>query len=74
MQEGTLDLLRNNKLGGGDDEDQKTKTKTKTSRQEVKKAKSSASTSAYDARKDKHAKRPPPLDDGDESDGGFFEM
>lgn len=83
MQDGTLDLLRNGKLGGDETEEQGKKTKktekTATGKQDVKKSKSSA----FDVRKDKHAKRdiavrrdkaPPPLHDGDESDGGFFEM
>lgn len=84
MQEGTLDRLRNGKLGSSEDQaSTKTEKRTEKSRQDVKKSTSrTTSKSDHDIKKDKHAKRDstmrrnkaPSPDDGDESDGGFFEM
>ena len=84
MQEGTLDRLRNGKLGSSEDQaSTKTEKRTEKSRQDVKKSTSrTTSKSDHDIKKDKHAKRDstmrrnkaPSPDDGDESDGWFFEM
>lgn len=80
MQDGTLDLLREGQLGLNGEEKAATEAETPGSRSKKAggKEKANVKTSKTESRKVGSTKRGPPAptgeDEGNESDGGFFEM
>lgn len=84
MEDGTLDLLREGRLGPNDEKDSGEKDEAESSKSRSKSAsekkagvkKADVKASKTETRKGKSTKHsaPTPTDEDDESDGGFFEM